>query len=914
LEVQGPLSDIRPGERRGAIAAFLTLFGILAGHTLLETARDALFLARLPPSELPWVYLAMAVVAIAISQGPWRAPRWASGRRSLSLLLLTCAVVTFGFWLAGVSRHPWALRALYLWTGILGTLSALQFWMILGELYTVTEAKRIYKLVGIGSLLGAVAGGAAAQVITRNLAPPALVFASAVMLAVTALGPALWLRRPEGASSAAYDTLSHLVQTIRLSAGHPYVKSLAGLVLVSTVTLTLADYVFKSAVVREVPADQLGAFFATFYMALNALALLAQVFALGWLLRAVGLHRTLWILPAFIFVGAAGVALGGGLVLALLLKGADGTLRHSLHRTGTELLFVPLPDGLRARAKPLIDVVGQRGGQALASLLILAEISQGRGNTLIAAAAAALGILWVAWTAEMRGRYLDLFRAALREGSMRGRVDLQALDLGSLETLFAALNSRDDHEVVGAMELLVEEGRGHLIPALILYHPSKEVVLRAFDLFTRSGRTDFVPVADRLLSHPDDDLRAAALRARTVAAPDEDVLRAAFADPSLLVKATALVGLVAGGWVTDEAQKTLDDLLGSPTPEARRVLARALRQQPVPAFEPLLLQLADSADEAVQVEVAHAMGALRSERFLPALLSMLGSHEARAAARAAFLTYEADGLRFLDEALGDGDLPHEVRRHVPRTISRFPPEDAAPILQRHLVREEDGMVRYKILRGLGRVAADHPEVDLDPKVLREAAERTLEAAFRLVHWRGVLLRGVAEDPRRGTPGQELLATLLRDKQVHATERLFRLLGLLHRREDFEKIYRGFRSAEPKVRAGSRELLENLLEPPLRDAVLALMDGGPPVPAAAQAYYRAAPLGYEGLLGLLLDQPGETLRCLAAYHVGELGLLSLRPRLEAFRTEPTGLFLLRVIERALALLGGGSGGERLQFAG
>ena len=33
-------------------------------------------------------------------------------------------------------------------------------------------------------------------------------------------------------------------------------------------------------------------------------------------------------LPAFVFLGSAGVALGGGLIAALLLKGADGTLRY----------------------------------------------------------------------------------------------------------------------------------------------------------------------------------------------------------------------------------------------------------------------------------------------------------------------------------------------------------------------------------------------------------------------------------------------------------------------------------------------------------------------------------------------------------------------------------------------------------
>jgi hypothetical protein len=54
------------------------------------------------------------------------------------------------------------------------------------------------------------------------------------------------------------------------------------------------------------------------------------------------------------------------------------------------------------------------------------------------------------------------------------------------------------------------------------------------------------------------------------------------------------------------------------------------------------------------------------------------------------------------------------------------------------------------------------------------------------------------------------------------------------------------------------------------------------------------------------------RCLAVYHVGELGLAALRPRLEAVRAESgAGLFLLRVVERALSLLRSAPG--RLEYA-
>jgi ATP:ADP antiporter, AAA family len=895
-------TDVRPEERPGVAAAFLTLFGILAAHTLLETARDALFLARLAPSQLPWVYLAMAVVAVGLSLGPGHGARGLTRTHRLSQLLLSCAAVTFLFWLFGSWRNPWTLRALYIWTGLVGTLAGLQFWLVLGEMYTITQAKRIYRVVGLGSVLGAVAGAGVARLVSASLPTSYLVLASAVALAITGLGPAFVLRRNEGAGAeTASETVpSNLSEAVQFMRDHPYLTRLSGLVLVSTVAVTLVDYVFKSTVARNVPGPELGTFFATFYMVLNGLALTTQLVAMGWLLRVLGLHRALWVLPSLLLLGSAGVAVGGGLLAALILKGADGALRPSLHRTTTELLFLPIPDGLRARAKPLIDVVGQRGGQALASIFILGELTLHRGDVVLASVAALLCVVWIAWALELKPHYLELFRDALRQGSMRDRADLPDLDLASLETLIAGLNSSDDAEVVGAMDLLAAEGRERLVPVLILYHPSRPVVLRALALFETSGRTDFVPVADRLLDHADPEVRAAALRARSAAKPEQSVLAKAMDDPSPVVRATALVGLVSGGWLAEGSG--LEEPLGG-SAEAQAGLARAIRRQPSQAFEDALVRLAESPSPEVQALTAEAMGAVKSPRFLPPLLSMLGTREARRAVRAAFLEHGDEALRFLDESLGDGSLPHDIRRHLPRTISLFTAGQAGPVLLGHLLTERYGMVRFRVIRGLGRIATDHPDVRLDSAVLQEATARTLEASFRLVHWRSVLERGAREDPRRATRGHGLLSDLLRDKEVQAGERLFRLLGLQYRGEDLRQIHRGLRNSNPKVRSGSRELIENVLEPPLREAVLALVDDAPAAVRLTQAthYYQAPPLDYEAVLITLLEGASETAQSLAAYHVGELGLTTLRGRLEGIDRRGAGFFVSRVIERALRQL-------------
>src|SRR5258708_1951934 len=121
-------------------------------------------------------------------------PRRSSTTYGLSLLLAGCATLTLIFWLLGSWRNPVALYVLYVWTGLVGSLTVLEFWMVLSDTYTVTQAKRLYSVVGTGSLLGAAAGAGLARLLARGLSTPQLVLAAAVTMFLTALAPALLLR------------------------------------------------------------------------------------------------------------------------------------------------------------------------------------------------------------------------------------------------------------------------------------------------------------------------------------------------------------------------------------------------------------------------------------------------------------------------------------------------------------------------------------------------------------------------------------------------------------------------------------------------------------------------------------------------------------------------------------------------
>lgn len=937
------LTRIRGDERRNTLGAFMTLFGLMTGHSLLETARDALFLANLPPSRLPFVYLAIAAVALTIS-GVWHRTRThRQGRAQLSVWLLVSAGVTFGFWMLTRLQGTWVFYALYVWTGVFATLIVVRFWTLLGDYFTVTQAKRLFALIGTGSVAGAIAGSALAQVLASRLPTQHLLGAAAASLLAASVVPFILTRHtggehtratagqePDNAGSKAID----LTEPIRVAWSSPYTKRLAILVMVSTITLTVVDYLFKSAMADTVPASQLGYVFATTYLILNVFSLLAQVLLVGVLTRTLGVSRVLALLPLLLLGGAIWLLFTGSLFAILLNKLFDGTFRHSLHRTATEILYVPLSAEFRARAKNFIDVVGQRGGQAIASLAILLAVAVGSTQILLGIAVLLLTIVWIGAAVSLKDHYLDLFRTTLSEGSVETRIAFPSLDMASLESLIGALSSQNDSEVVAALDMLADKGRTKLIPALILYHPSPRVVTHALEVFSRGGRDDHLPIVSRLLSHSHADVRAEALRSASAGLIEASVLREALDDPSPRVSVTARVCLAlaceAGGTVpwSPDSGPTVGGAAGAgdhekdPRPadpelyasvvaiaesgsvEEKHALAHAIRHRPSPVFEDVLLELLDTTDQTLRVEAVRAMRAVGGRRFMPHLLKMLAHRETRLDVRAALVGFGSEALEFLDEALRDESLSAAVRRHLPRTISRFDPEEAARLLLEHMPVETDGVVRYRILRALGRLRTDNPSIALDTNALRKTTTATLEAIFRLVDWRQHLQRGTEDDPARATPVHDLLITLLRHKERNGQERLFRLLGLLYPNEDFRHIYRGLLNQDRNARASSRELIENLMSQPLRGAVLAASGDVDDEERLrhGRSYYKSIRADYEGVLRTMIDGGSLALRSLVVYHAGELRLHGLKDNIMALRPDAGGM-LASTVERSIARLSG-----------
>jgi len=885
------------------------LFALMGGHAILETARDTLFLATLPASLLPWSYLAMALLTLLAAILNRGALQRFSRRRTLSLSLLVGAGINLAFFvLSSLAGSASSLLLFYIWTGLFATIVVVQFWLLLGDVLDLSQAKRVFTWIGAGGLIGATVGSAAAGVILMWFPAQSLLVAASIAFGVAALMPPLFSRNRKLASSVpAHANPSANVQNAALLSTDAYLLRLLGFVLLGTLMFTGVDYVFKAIVSHSIPKAELGDFFSRYYAILNGCALVVQILVAPQLLRVAGVNRTLLIMPVLLLVTSLGFGFSAGLASALVLKGVDGSLRHSVNRTATEILYLPLAPAIRDRYKTLIEALGQRGGQALASLAILGALSAGMGPRQMVWALVVLCGGWLLCIVGLKPHYLELFRSQLRQGTIETRVDVAELDLHALEALVSALSSEDDVEVIAALEMFATYNKLNLVQALILFHPSRAVVLRAFELLSDSTRRDVLRLSARLLRHPDHEIRGAALRHFSAHEKILGPLRRCLLDESLAVRATAAVGLISAGAMTDEeAEKSLIAIIEGESAEARQALALSLRQLPAERYGWVALALAKIRQPGLATAVARSLAVGPATEHLPALVLLLAQREGRHEAREALRKLGDQGLSCLEKALADLELPRVVRRHIPRTISYFATPRAAEVLTYFLPREHDDAVVYKILRGLGRMRADNPDIPIDSEALLECARVALKRAITVLSWRSIVERGRAVSARHDTGASELLSALLRDYEGSALERVFRLLHIMDPSEEFAMIYDGLRSADRAVRAGSLELFEHVVPEAIRDGILAMVDDAPPAERLtnASSFYdsparlrvaeinelyagetedrrralEAMEAAYAEALGDMLDDASEVLRSVASYHASELGLERLNAKL------------------------------------
>jgi AAA family ATP:ADP antiporter len=882
-----------PREPPSVLAPAIVLFLVMVAHSILETARDALFLTRLGPDRLGWAYVGIAAISLVAVMlvRRFRGVREARAMLLVFLVLATAGTTILAF---ALTQSPWAAFVLYVWTGTIATLVVPAFWLVIERDVRIGDAKRILGAIAAGGTLGALTGSGIASLLGHFVDARYLVDAGAIGFGIAALSVQLL---PAANKPTPARTEREVTEEVRpASKGRRYAQLLILLAVVSTVTLTIGDLMFKRLLVERLPGDQLATVFGATYVGLNLIALVVQLVVTPRLLDRVGVGSALAILPFLVLATTLGFVLTGAAVAVFALKLADGGLRNSVHRVVSEILFVPMPSHERERAKPLVEVFGQRGGQALAAGIVLAIASDANATWSLAVATTATVVLWLVVVATMRRAYVRRFRDKLDAAGIHREARLPMLDGASIELLLETLASPDEREALAALDLLAQ--RGERIPALVLYHPSDSVVRHALSLLEGELRPDVSRVLHQLTAHADPQIRAAALAASSRTGLHCDQLIAALSDPEADVRAAAVVGLSLIR-TTKRTEMTRDveteiAALRDGSVDERIALAHAIARQPDDRFRSLLLQLASRREPSVIREVLRAWEHAPQLADVERLLKLLEDPHVRGDARRVFIAGGQLYLARLLDALDDPRTSLGVRRHLPRTISRFHSPEAAGALVARLPREPDGATQFKILRALGRMRADTPDLAIDAAPIRAYARRSIEDASRYA----ALSAALALHRPRPTPGFELLRELLDEKRLHAIERVFRALGILHPLDDLRNVHDAFVGRHDDHRGAAREILEHLVSLDLRAPLFALLEGEIDLEALREEYP-----AHRDVLAALLADPSDSLRCVTAHHVAELQLVELRDELVRLKPMAESALVTNAFEQAIERLHG-----------
>ncbi|MBD3222133.1 cyclic nucleotide-binding domain-containing protein [bacterium] len=814
------LQDLRRGERGLASMLVLSYTFVMYGLYLLKPARDSLFLTDRSAADLPLAFILTAVLAIPITLVYGRASRTWSQPRLLGAMAAWAAVGLVVWWVLLRWANPAIVFLFYAWTGVAGGLITSQFWLLGNAICDARQAKRLFPLLSLGGIAGAVLGGwstdRAAAWLGVDAQTLVLVTAGVWALAIGFAAVALRLAPPRGARPASPRRRSPVRRTPwRSVLASRHLILITGTVSVSVVVSTFADFLFKTAAASAFPeqAALLG-YLGKFYAGMNLAGFALQLLLTSRVLRGLGVGGALLVLPTLLSLGTSALVVAPGLITASVLRGAEMSLKYSLDKTSRELIYLPLPLGLKRQVKVFVDTFVERGSRGLAGLLLLlATAALGLSLPALGVVVLVLILVWIALAVAMRRQYIQSFRRAVARREI-GRDDLRVSleDPQAVAALTASLESDEPREIAYALAALRSVPASGLPGRVtdLLEHPAPEVRLRAIALVADARLDGREEAARRLLrdQEPETGRLAAEYLHRT---GGDEALRRALEDRDEASRASiydylarlpidrpvpALAGLA-----------DLEELIDPAAAVGARlqVAAASLLGRCWEGDLDALLATVGEARPGVAGRALVGLGRRRERRHLAGLRDLLDDRRWRPWARRALRAYGPVAIPTLVDLGVDRSRQLATRRAALRVLAQATYQRTVDVILSHLETgdDDDRAVLVPVLLRLRerRESLRFPRRTVEKLLQRESAES-----------RRLLVTATQLGSTRGDPADHLLRRVLAETRRHRLERLFQLLALRYDVRDIMGAWLRVTSDDPRRRADALEFLENLLSP------------------------------------------------------------------------------------------------------
>ena len=888
---------VEPSEARPAfLLTFFLLLG-MAAVICLKAVSDAIFLSEFDATRLPYVDLAVtALVGLLVNYYL----RW-SGRVPLGSLVsatqLCLAASILTLWLLLTAGAPGSAILLYLWVGIFAILIPSQVWSLAAATFTTRQAKRLFALIGAGGILGAAVGGNFTGVIGPYIGAVGI-----LPIAAALLGTCAWIARtltaaaPVPVRSPAQDDRPSIpiIDSARQVSGNRYLLLIALAVVASTIVGTLVKYQFKAQTQAYFNADLDGmaSFAGYFYGYISVVSLIFHSTLSSRLLRTAGLSLTLFVLPVALLSGLLGLLFSSSIFAAVWARGADQGFRHSIDRSSSELLWVPVASGIRNRVKSFMDVVISRAADGVASLVLLVLLYFERTTTqqISWVSLAFLGcwliVLWI-----LRGEYVKTLRVAIERPDISADQLLQHLAAsGPSSDLAARLASSDPQDVEVAVGIAQFSGMGAAQTQLasLLIHPSPAVRRKAMatvaSLQAEGCERNIVPFL-RLETDFDSRLKAFAYIEKQDSAAaqlaEEELLEAGDSELAAMAAARLLTRENHPQQAADVFHRVVWQLSSADTAK-QVVAAKLLGMAPAdPVRGALLTQLLGSPENAVAEAAIRSIGALGRDEDLPTLTRLLSQPGRGAETRRAVTAYGARAIGALAAILRDDSASPYPQQQAAKALGAIGGRESVQSLLAYLRRAHEA-ARADVLRALKRIRDRDPDQTVHPDIV----DLLLVSALR----RFYQTAAYAESVRTGGHGiaARFLAQALRERKDRWLDEAFVLLEILFPQREIRDARYRIRSGQPALRANALEFLDSrLLGSKIRPMLLPAVEELEPqrVLQTAKELFGVDLAPYPSVLRTLLDAPDAWLQACACHTAAESVQRDCKPRIVQLTRHP-----------------------------
>lgn len=404
---------IEANETRAVVMSFLFVFTVMGAYYILREVRDSMASDWSDPEiSMLWTIQFFFSAALVALYG------LACSRIRFRILVPAVYIfyavtfIAFTFGSSVVADEVLLDKAYYVWVSLFSLFHLSVFWSFMADTFSREQSKRLFAFIAAGASAGASAGPLIAAVFARDIGNNNLMLiAAAVLLISTPL--IFYLQRLKVTDLRNEDVQADLSAAkmggkwwagFREFVTSPYLLTIGLFILIYTAIQAFiyleTNDLLRIYEERELRTTILGLRDSV----VNILTFGLGLFVTGRLVTRLGMPVTLALIPLVAVIGLVIIAVAPILTVLLAVDIARRAGNYGVMRPAREMLFTSVDRETRFKAKPVVDVVVYRGGDAFwGAIFAFMSTGLGFGFSLMAIIGASFATVW-AWSGVYLGR------------------------------------------------------------------------------------------------------------------------------------------------------------------------------------------------------------------------------------------------------------------------------------------------------------------------------------------------------------------------------------------------------------------------------------------------------------------------------------------------------------------------------